>query len=170
MSAADDRFERLVEAYGSALWRLTGAYANRRHDREDLYQEILVALWSAMPRFRGESSERTFVYRVAHNRGISASLRAARVRMDSLEEAPPPVDRRPGPAEMAERTARRERLREALRRLPLSRRQVVVLRLEGLSHREIAQVVGITENNVAVRLSRARSDLERLLKEEPDVS
>lgn len=67
-----------------------------------------------------------------------------------------------------ERTAlsieqRRERLQAAVQSLPMGLRQVVVLTLEGLSHAEVADVVGITENNVAVRLTRARAALSRRL-------
>jgi RNA polymerase sigma factor (sigma-70 family) len=61
---------------------------------------------------------------------------------------------------------RRDRLREAVRQLPLAARQVIVLSLEGLSQREIGDVLGITENNVAVRLTRARKLLRRALQTE----
>lgn len=166
MDAGHHRFEQVLSEYGDALWRLTAAYARGHADREDLHQEILTALWTALPRFRGESSLRTFVYRVAHNRGITASTRARRRRTSPLEAAEPVVESGAGPEQLAEEKRRRESLHRAIRELPLSRRQVVVLRLEGLSHREIGEVVGITENNVAVRLSRARNDLYRELEEE----
>jgi RNA polymerase sigma-70 factor (ECF subfamily) len=55
------------------------------------------------------------------------------------------------------------RLQDAVRALPLARRQVVTLALEGFSHAEIAQALGISEGNVAVRLNRARSALSAVL-------
>ena len=58
---------------------------------------------------------------------------------------------------------RRDRVQAAVRELPLGLRQVVVLTLEGLSNAEVADVVGISENNVAVRMTRARAELTRLL-------
>jgi RNA polymerase sigma-70 factor (ECF subfamily) len=80
-----------------------------------------------------------------------------------LDDEAPVVERRADPERMAAEGERRERLRTAVASLPLSLRQVVVLTFEGLSHREIADVVGISENNVAVRLTRARAALaERL--------
>lgn len=159
----DGRFERIVAQFGKPIWRLTAGYQAQRADREDLYQEILVALWRALPRFRGDCSERTFVYRVAHNRGITHRARARHRAGRSLGEIGHRPDPRPGPEAAAMAADRRERLMEAIRQLPLPRRQVVMLSLEDLRQREIADTLGITENNVAVRLARARSDLRRLM-------
>src|ERR1700724_2356569 len=64
-------FDRLIAAYVPALTRLTASYTTSSSDRDDLLQEIAMALWQALPRFRGECSERTFVFRIAHNRAIA---------------------------------------------------------------------------------------------------
>jgi len=163
--AEDDsqRFERVVREYGAALARLAAAYAPERADRDDLSQEILLAIWRALPRFRGESSERTFVFRVAHNRGIT--YRSRRRRHPPLPEEEELPDAGPDPAARLERARRHERLVAAVSRLPEPQRLAVLLHLEGLSHREIAVVQGITEENVAVRLARARKALRLLLGE-----
>lgn len=153
------RFEEVVEEYGPALWRLTAGWASFRAEREDLYQEILLALWRALPRFRGESQLRTYVFRIAHNRCLSQIGRRQRERTHDREEPPAIVDPAPGPERQAADRERLEQLRKALRRLALPRRQVLLLHLEGLSQREIGDVLGITENNVAVRLHRARAAL-----------
>ncbi len=55
--------------------RLAAVYVNDGRDREDLVQEIAVALWQAIPKFRGEASERTWLYRIAHNTAITASAK-----------------------------------------------------------------------------------------------
>ena len=80
--------------------------------------------------------------------------------LDDLKDADHPIDPRPHPEEQAARTDQRERLMSAIQSLPVMHRQMIVLMLEGLSHAEIAEVVGITENNVAVRLNRARKALK----------
>lgn len=162
------RFERVVREYGPALARLAAAYAPERADRDDLSQEILLAIWRALPRFRGESSERTFVFRVAHNRGITYRGRRRRHLPPLPEEgdAREVPDAGPDPAARLERARRHERLVAAVGRLPGPQRLAVLLHLEGLSHREIAAVEGITEENVAVRLTRARKALRRLLGQE----
>lgn len=157
------RYERLLAEHGPALARVAGSYAAARGRREDLFQDICLAIWHALPRFRGEASERTFIFRIAHNRGLSHSWRR-RPAGEGLNAADALPDPLPGPEEQADARQRRRRLRAAVRRLPLAARQVVTLSLEGLSHREIGEVLGISENNVAVRLSRARTALRKLLE------
>lgn len=158
-----DPFERLIEEHLPALTRLAGGYADDGGDRDDLVQEILVALWGALKRFRGECSERTFVFRVAHNQCLAHLRRRRRHR--PLADALGVRDPAPDPAARAEREERHARLLAAIRRLNPIHRESVMLHLEGLSHREIGEVVGATENNVGVRLNRARAELRRLLGE-----
>lgn len=163
--AAAARFERLLREHGAALERLCASHARDAADRQDLLQEIAFAIWRALPSFRGASSERTFVYRIAHNRALSHRWRNRRPEVP-LDEAPEPVDPGLGPAGQTDTADRRARLERALRALPLPLRQCVVLRLEGLRDAEIAEVVGIAPGNVAVRLTRARRMLRDLLREE----
>jgi RNA polymerase sigma-70 factor (ECF subfamily) len=162
----DARYSEILQREGAALWRTAAAYEADPARCEDLFQEICLAIWRALPRFRGEASERTFVFRVAHNRGLThrSRRRPDRVRTADLEEAERLVDPRPGPETMAAEEQRRECLRRAVLALPLEPRQVLTLALEGLSHGEIATVLGITENYVAVRLSRARRALRQRLE------
>lgn len=163
-TASDAALERVIREHGKLLDRVAWGYSDNAHDLEDLMQEILVALWRALPRFHGDSSERTFVLRIAHNRGISFSM--ARRRFVPL----PDVEQLFDPAPLAEERViseqRRDRLFQAIRRLPELRRQAVMLHLEGLSQREIAQVQGTSETNVGVRLTRARKALRILMGEE----
>lgn len=157
--------ERLIREHGALLDRVAWGYVDNAQDLEDLMQEILLALWRALPRFRGDSSERTFVLRVAHNRGISFSI-ARRRRTIELTDTDQISDPTPLAEEQLIVDQRRDRLFNAIRRLPEIQRQAVMLHLEGLSQREIAQVQGISETNVGVRLTRARKSLRALLGEE----
>ncbi len=158
------RFERVLREHGPAVARTASSYARTRADREDLEQDIALALWRALPGFRGECSERTWVLRVAHNRGVSSLWKRASRRESPDEASDERADPRPSPESQAARSQGRERLLEALGALPLAQRQVLSLALEGLAPGEIAEVVGITPNNAMVRLSRARAKLEALLK------
>lgn len=162
----DARYSEILRREGAALRRTAAAYEADPARREDLFQEICLAIWQALPRFRGEASERTFVFRVAHNRGLThrSRRRPDRARAADLEEAERLADPCPGPEKIAEAGQRRERLRQAVLALPLEPRQILTLALEGLSHGEIAAVLGITENYVAVRLSRARRALRQKLE------
>jgi len=160
-SDAASELERIVRTYGDSLSRLAWGYVEHAADHDDLLQDVLVALWRALPAFRGESSERTFVFRVAHNRGLSFATR--RRRHEPLSEELDVPDPRPGPEAELDRAQRHDRLVAAVRRLPEAQRQAVMLHLEGFSAREIAAMQGTTENNVAVRLTRARQALRVLL-------
>jgi RNA polymerase sigma factor (sigma-70 family) len=164
MGATDQNIERVIRDHGEMIARVARGYVDDPRDIDDLWQEILVALWRALPRFRGESSERTFVLRVAHNRGITHSI--CRRRSEPLLEP----EQLPDPAPLAEtrliNEQRQERLFEAVRRLPELQRQAVMLQLEGLSGREIAEIQGTTETNVGVRLTRARKALRAMLTED----
>jgi RNA polymerase sigma factor (sigma-70 family) len=163
---ADDRFNRILREHGPALSRLAFGYERVASLREELMQEIALAIWQALPHFRGECSERTFVYRIGHNRGLTHAVRR-RPEHQPLDELPrrlEPVDRKPHPEEAIANTQKRDRLRSAIQSLPLAYRQVVMLMLEELSHAEIAEVLGISESNVAVRMNRARKALKEELE------
>ena len=154
-------FDRIVRTYGEALSRVAWGYVDGAADHDDLLQDILVAIWQALPRFRGDASERTFVFRIAHNRGCTFAAR--RRRHEPLNDDAPIADPRPGPDEALDDARRRERLAHAVRTLPDAQRQAVLLRLEGFSLSEIAALQATSEANVSVRLTRARDRLRELL-------
>jgi RNA polymerase sigma factor (sigma-70 family) len=158
-------FADCLGQHGPALWRVIASYAPPGAERDDLAQDVLVAVWQALPRFRGESSPRSFVLRVAHNRGLSHAWRRAK-RPPTEPEPLDVADPRPGADEQVAANERAEQFLRHLRTLPLGQREVLALALEGLPHAEIAAIVGITPENVAVRLGRARDALRRSLEQE----
>lgn len=157
--------EERIEVYIPALRRLAVSYAQSYQESEDLFQEIAVALWKALPKFRGDSSERTFVYRVAHNTAIRyvSSQQRRSGREHSMFERDGEVANSDNPELAAIRNQQWEALWQALRELPVIDCQVVLLRLEGLSVAEVAQVTGFTEGAVAMRFSRVRRQLSEKL-------
>lgn len=160
------RFTRLLHEFAPAVARLARAYTETTSDADDLAQEIAITLWRALPTFRGECSERTFVYRVAHNRAFSWRRSSHRSqRHTTIDDSV--VDPTPRADDLAEGRDAASRLRVAVRRLPDTLQQAVLLRLEGLSDAEIAEVTGASVGNVAVRLTRARKALRDLLGELP---
>lgn len=162
--ALEDQLGRLLVANRAALSRLAGSFTRSAVDRDDLLQEIAMALWRALPSFRGDCSERTFVFRIAHNRCIT-HLSKRRVAI-SLEDSEIDVEDPSATAEAAlAEEQERQRLLAAIRELPAIHREVLVLALEGMGYREIADVVGISESNVGVRLNRAREQLKKLLED-----
>jgi len=84
-STEAEAFDRLLAANGPSLARLAASYTNTTSDRDDLLQEIALAVWQALRTFRGECSERTFLFRIAHNRAIGYLTRN-RARFAAAEE------------------------------------------------------------------------------------
>lgn len=124
-----------------------------------LLQEIVFSIWKALPSFRGQASLKTFVARVAHNRAVDHVLHRQRL-----------LDRHAcgeDPAELSGAAAhslhQRLDLASAIRRLPLHYRQCVELMLEGFSHAEIGETLGLEESAVAQRLRRGRQRLKATL-------
>ena len=159
-------FVRIFEQYAPALERLAGAYAAAREDREDLVQEIATALWRALPGYRGESSERTWLYRIAHNVAITATVKQR--KREKREAAPEPLLDLPSAGAGAEQDLlveeKRRMLFAAIRGLAAADRQITVLHLEGLSGAEIEAVTGIAEGAVATRLTRIREKLRQAIR------
>ncbi|HEY4365139.1 MAG TPA: RNA polymerase sigma factor, partial [Bryobacteraceae bacterium] len=159
-SATPGQFEEVLRRYIPALRRLAWSYTRNTTECDDLFQEINVALWRALPRFRQDSSERTYVYRVAHNTAINFVTadrrREAREYSGELVVEPAGPD---DPEQDAIRNQRRLRLRDAVQELPVNDRQIVLLYLEGLSAAEIETVTGFSAGSIATRLTRARHRL-----------
>lgn len=159
----ESRFLRLIAEHQGAVRRLAVSYERDPGKQEDLVQDIYLALWRALPSFRGECAELTFLFRIAHNRAVNHVIRSRRALAGDLEDAEglpyPGAD----PERLAVQGQNRDRLLRTVRQLPLGLREVITLVLEDLTHREIAEVLGISENNVAVRANRARQELRRKL-------
>jgi len=158
-------FDELMSREGRSLERLAASYTRTAGDREDLCQEIATAIWGALPRFRGECSERTFVFRIAHNRALAHVTRRP-VSAAPIEDVDL-CDPGPNPEAALARGEESERLLDAIRELPLGYRQVMTLTLEGLGYSDIAEVIGISESNVGARLTRARQLLRRRFRDVP---
>ena len=161
-----DIFVQLIERYEPALRRLVGGYAEQAADREDLFQEIAIGVWQAIPRFRGDSSERTWLYRIAHNIAISASTRRRR-RARREEPIAEQMDYRSESADSEQAMLRSEKqmlLLRAIRTLPEPDRQIVLLHLEGLSYAQIEEISGVSQSAIGSRLSRLRDSLREQIQ------
>lgn len=148
-------FEQIARDHHAMVHRIAASYEAESAAVEDLVQDIYIAVWRALPAFRGESSIRTFVARIATNRAITHVTRASRrpAAVELSEQLPAAgID----PERHAIAQDQRAKLASAIRAMPLNHRQVAMLALEGLTAREIADVLGISPNAVAIRLSRAK--------------
>ncbi|WP_339913971.1 sigma-70 family RNA polymerase sigma factor [uncultured Brevundimonas sp.] len=161
----DQTFEALLAEHGAMLRRIASTYEAGRERRDELEQDILLAVWRAMPRYRGEAPVRAFIARVAHNRAVTHVAReAAEPRRQPLDEAAP-FDG-PTPHDTVEQRDMQDHLTTAVRALPLSLRQPAMLTLEGFTPAEIAQMLGLNANTVSIRLTRAKAALREALNPE----
>ena len=158
-------FQQWLHEHIGLVWRVARAYANSLHDQEDLRQEILINLWKSLPRFRGESRESTWIYRVAFNTALvwrRGEHRRARQKKSSLEIAASTLAQ---PASGNDETTELiDQLYAAIRRLSELDASLALMHLDGLGYREISEVLGISENHVGVRLTRIRRQLAELLE------
>lgn len=160
------RFLEIIEQYQAALRRLVNSYEADPGRREDLFQEIALGVWQALPRFRGDSSERTWLYRIAHN--IAISTLESRHRRDTRELPMPDSVERVGQWNDPDRVLvieeQRQAVLAAIQELPPIDKQLIVLHLEGLSYQEIEEVSGLSESAIASRLSRIRDRLTDVIR------
>ena len=156
-------FDRIVGEYGPLISRIAMSYEADPALREDLVQQIFLAVWQALPSYRADASLKTFVARIAQNRAIS--FVAKQVRLPPTAEMPELVESdHPDPEQSAIEASERKMLLEATRRLPLPQREVIILVLEGFSYAEIADMLNIAPNALALRLSRAKATLKKMLE------
>lgn len=155
-------FRQWLDRHRGILVSISAGFA-APDDRDDLIQEMMIALWHAVPRFRGEASAATFIYRVAQNTALVWQRgRRRRPAETGLDPELADGDDR-SPAMVLEQATRDERLYRAIRRLAAIDRSLVLMQLDGLAYRDMAEVTGLTESNVGVRLNRARRQLARIL-------
>jgi RNA polymerase sigma-70 factor (ECF subfamily) len=157
-------FDALVHEHQAMIGRICASYESDRELARELAQDVLFAIWRALPSHRGQSSVKTFVARITQFRAISHVARYARQPAHQAVDEELPDD---GllPEVQAIAADERNRLLAAVRRLPPAYRDPAVLTLEDLTPAEIAIVIGISPELVAVRLSRARVLLRTLLGE-----
>ena len=138
--------------------RIAAAYEANGHLAEELAQDIACAVWLALPSFRGEASAKTFIARIATNRAVSHVRKTLSLpQLAQLADGLPSGEASPEASAIAR--DEQERLVLAVRGLSLPLRQVAMLTLEGLTAPEAAEVLGISDNAVRVRLSRAKAQL-----------
>lgn len=148
-------FAEAVHAHMGIFLKMTYAFALPA-DRDDLAQEMPLAVWEALPAFDpGRCKLSTFLYRVTNNRALNwrrSGLRYRR-RLETLQNCPQlALDT----GEPAADPARLDWLYATIRRLPPLDRTLLMLHLDRLAHAEIADVTGLTETNVGVRLHRIK--------------
>jgi RNA polymerase sigma factor (sigma-70 family) len=152
------QFLALIKEHQAMVHKICYLYRDSREDREDLFQEITFQLWKAWPTFKGEAKITTWMYRVALNTAIAVF----RKRRPDIEYTPVLPDL-PDEQQSEELALRHEQLFAALKRLDDNEKAIITLYFEEMSYQQIAEVIGINENYVGVKLNRIKNKIQKLL-------
>jgi RNA polymerase sigma-70 factor (ECF subfamily) len=161
-------FRTWIVDHQGALLKVARAYTLTTEDCQDLAQEILLQVWRSLPHFQGRANATTWFYRVALNTALGWRRKESRRRSRQqpiLAVETMPIDRLDCAEDVVQREAV-ERLYAAIRRLPKADAALVLLHLDDLSYRQMADVLGISEGNVGVKLNRVKKTLGELMNEE----
>ena len=166
LTAADQEseFQRVLTEFGPALARLSLGYELDAEKRQDLLQEIHVAVWRSLAVFDSRCSQRTWVYRIAHNTAIKYVMRAKRhafANLRSLGEIDEPEDPRNLEDELHRETALQQ-LSLLISQLKPLDRQVILLYIEDVGSEAIAEITGLSRGSVGVRIHRIKQLLVKI--------
>lgn len=168
-------FDQLVDRYHGKIYGLTYNMTSNREDAEDLTQEVFVKAFEALPRFKGNSSFYTWIYRIAVNKTINYRKKRNRKRALSLDQFDQDIKTddvyhdltaKGSPLRNISLSELQIKLNEALQNLSEKHRTVVVMHdMQGIPHDEIAKVVGASVGTVRSRLFYARRQMQAELAE-----
>jgi RNA polymerase sigma-70 factor (ECF subfamily) len=156
-------FDGWLKNHQGLFFKVVRAYAFTPQDQEDLFQEIATQVWRSIPGFRGDAAVTTWIYRVALNAAIAWTQKERRHRagkqgLDGVEPAILQASSATDP--------RVEWLYEQIRQLNEIDRSLTLLLLDGFSYKEMAAMLGITENYVGVKINRIKAHLTGKSREE----
>jgi RNA polymerase sigma-70 factor (ECF subfamily) len=156
----EKRFITLINENQGLIHKVCIMYENDHDARNDLFQEIVLQLWRSFPTFRGEAKITTWMYRIALNTAISGLRKHTRnVKTEDLRE----IHFNISEYHADEREEDFQRLQWAIRQLTEVERAMIMMALEEVPYDEIAETIGITQNNVRVRMNRIREKIRKLM-------
>jgi RNA polymerase sigma factor (sigma-70 family) len=161
-------FDAWLREHAAILHHVVNGFATGA-DRHDLMQELLLALWRAVPAFREASRASTFIFRVTHNAalGWKRSEKGYRRRQEDVQRMGAALveEATPAPATVESPDDQLELLYAAIRQLEPLDRSLVMLQLDGASYGQISEIHGLSETNVGVRLNRIKQKLATIIQE-----
>lgn len=162
-------FMNWLGEHGAAVMKVARAYTLTSEECQDLAQEILLQAWRSLPKFERKASPATWFYRVALHTAMNWQRKdkPRRSRQQPLLEVQVLATEGATSAEQAQQRETVEQLYHAIHQLPKADAALVLLYLDELSYREMAEVLGISESNVGVKLNRAKKALGALMNGQP---
>jgi len=163
-------FMTWLDEHGPSVMKVARAYTLTDEDRQDLAQEILLQAWQSLATYEKRAPASTWFYRVALNTAMNWKRKdQPRRQKQVFLEVHAVADGEQESREQVEQRETLEQLFQAIHRLPKADAALVLLSLEGLGYRDIADVQGLSESNVGVKLNRVKKTLSELMKERSNV-
>ncbi|UUF15355.1 RNA polymerase sigma factor [Flavobacterium panici] len=161
MKEREQEFLNRIENHKGILYKVSKMYMDTHDDQQDLFQEIICQLWKSYDSFRNESQFSTWMYRVAVNTAI-VFLKKEKRKVDKYEIASENVKEEEGDSQIKENQI--EHFYKAVQKLEKIDKAIIFYQLEGFSHKEIGENLGISEGNARVKLNRAKEKLKDIIK------
>lgn len=161
MESKEKEFLNRIETHKGILYKVSKMYMDNPYDQQDLFQEIVCQLWKAYGTFKGESQFSTWMYRVAVNTSI-VFLRKEKRKVDKYEIVSENI--REEESDTAVKENQLAHFYRAVQQLDKIDKAIVFYQLEGFSHKEIGENLGISEGNARVKLNRAKEKLREIIK------
>ena len=159
MADKKQAFEKLVEDHKGIIYRICNSFCHEKDDRDDLAQEILYNLWKAYSTYTPDYKLSTWIYRVAMNVAISYYRKEKRaLQFHPYSETIMEFEMDDNPNDHEEKV---EMLYQFIHELKEVDKSVLILYLEDKSHREIAEIIGISETNVGTKINRIKERLKQ---------
>lgn len=153
-------FSRIIETNKQKILRICGAYSNNKEDQKDLFQEVALNIWKSLPSFRREAEIDTWVYRICLNVCMQYALKVNKTKQMRADiEGITILDDSVDLYTNLENIEKTKKLHECISQLNDAEKTLILLFLEDLSYKTISEITGITENHVAVKLSRIKKKL-----------
>jgi RNA polymerase sigma-70 factor (ECF subfamily) len=145
-----------LDQHRALLFKVVRAYAFTAADQDDLFQEIVIQVWRSIPNFKKQSAVTTWLYRIALNTALVWTRKENKHQRgkETLDQSEPILQERSGPLD-----PRLDWLYEQIARLNEIDRSLMLLLLDGFSYREMSNILGISESNVGVKISRIKKHL-----------
>jgi len=158
----ENKLNEWLHQHQGLLIKVARSFARSPHDRDDLIQEISLQVWNSIPKYKPEIAESTWLYRVAFYTAINWSRKEKTRARHDKEVA---TERIPIMTVPQEADPRIDWLYERIAELDPLDRSLSLLLLDGMSYREMAELLGISESNVGVRISRIKKKLSNQIAE-----
>ncbi|MBF4486792.1 MULTISPECIES: RNA polymerase sigma factor [Flavobacterium] len=161
MKEKEQEFLKRIESHKGILYKVSKMYMDNHDDQQDLFQEIVCQLWKSYDSFRNESQFSTWMYRVAVNTAI-VFLKKEKRKVDKYEIASENIKDDEGDSHIKE--SQIDHFYKAVQKLEKIDKAIIFYQLEGFSHKEIGENLGISEGNARVKLNRAKEKLKEIIK------